>query len=42
MPSKKTVCLGGGSAYFRRALPDLVVMAGLGGSEVVLYDIDVE
>ena len=42
MACKKIVCLGGGSAYFARALPDLVVAEGLSGSEIVLYDIDHE
>jgi len=42
MPSKKIVCLGGGSLYFARALPDIAVVEGLAGSEVVLYDIDRE
>jgi alpha-galactosidase len=42
MPSKKIACLGGGSMYFARALPDLVVVPGLAGSELVLYDIDLE
>ena len=42
MPSKKIVCLGGGSLYFCRALPDLMVTEGLSGSEIVLYDIDRE
>ena len=42
MPSKKIVCLGGGSMYFRRALADLAVTEGLAGSEIALYDIDVE
>jgi len=42
MPSKKIVCLGGGSGYFIRALGDIVVMPGLAGSEITLYDIDME
>jgi alpha-galactosidase len=42
MSSKKIVCLGGGSLYFRTALADLVVTEGLAGSEIVLYDIDPE
>lgn len=42
MPTKKIACLGGGSLYFTRALPDLAVTQGLAGSEVVLYDIDLE
>ncbi len=40
MPGKKIACLGGGSLYFTRALPDLAVTAGLAGSEIALYDID--
>jgi alpha-galactosidase len=40
--SKKIVCLGGGSLYFRRAVPDLLVNPDLAGSEIVLYDIDRE
>jgi alpha-galactosidase len=42
MPSKKIVCLGGGSGYFIRALGDMVVVPGLAGSEITLYDIDME
>lgn len=42
MPSKKIVCLGGGSSYFAGALGDLAVRKGLKGSEIVLYDIDIE
>lgn len=42
MPSKKIVCLGGGSGYFARALSDIVIMPGLAGSEITLYDIDLE
>jgi alpha-galactosidase len=42
MPSRKIVCLGGGSRYFTRALGDLAVAEGLAGSEITLYDIDVE
>ena len=40
--SKKIVCLGAGSLYFRRAMPDLLVSEDLAGSEIVLYDIDEE
>ncbi|MEA3401398.1 MAG: hypothetical protein U9R79_09190 [Armatimonadota bacterium] len=40
--TKKIVCLGGGSLYFRRAVPDLLVNEDLAGSEIVLYDIDLE
>lgn len=42
MPSKKIVCLGGGSFYFRDVLADLVTKEGLRESEIVLYDIDTE
>ena len=42
MATRKIVCLGGGSLYFTRALPDLVLSEDLGGSEIVLYDIDGE
>ena len=42
MPAKKIVCLGGGSLYFRRAIPDLLLSQDLEGSELVLYDIDSE
>ncbi len=40
--SKKIACLGGGSIYFKRAVPDLLVHDDLAGSEIVLYDIDLE
>ena len=42
MASKKIVCLGGGSDYFAHVLSDLVVVRELGGSEIVIYDIDRE
>ena len=42
MPSKKIVCLGAGSLYFPRALGDIAITPGLGGSEITLYDIDGE
>jgi len=42
MPNKKIACLGGGSGYFARALPDLAVTPGLAGSDVALYDIELE
>ena len=42
MSAVKIVCLGGGSLYFRRALPDLLLSEDLAGSEIVLYDIDAE
>jgi len=40
--SKKIVCLGAGSGYFRRALADLAVTEGIAGSEITLYDLDYE
>jgi alpha-galactosidase len=40
--AKKIVLLGAGSMYFSRVLPDLAMMEGLKGSEIVLYDIDRE
>jgi len=40
--NKKIVCLGGGSGYFTRALADLAVTEGIGGSEIIIYDIDYE
>jgi len=42
MAVRKIVCLGGGSLYFARALPDLLLSDDLAGSEVVIYDIDSE
>ena len=42
MPSKKIACLGAGSRYFRRALGDIIVVESLAGSEITLYDIDME
>jgi alpha-galactosidase len=42
MPSKKIVCLGGGSGYFTRALGDIIATPGLAESEITLYDIDME
>jgi len=42
MPSKKIVCLGAGSRYFTRALADIAVTEGVSGSEITLYDIDME
>ena len=42
MAHKKIVCLGAGSAYFRSVLSDLAVAEGLAGSEITLYDIDLE
>ncbi len=40
MASTKIACLGAGSIYFARALPDLALVPGIAGSEVTLYDID--
>ena len=43
MPAKKIVCLGGVEAYISAvAIPDLLLSQDLGGSELVLYDIDKE
>jgi len=42
MPSKRIVCLGGGSTYFHWAMTDLVSQSQLAGSEIVLYDLDAE
>ena len=42
MPSKRIVCLGGGSTYFHWAMTDLVSQSPLAGSEIVLYDLDAE
>ena len=42
MSANKIVCLGGGSLYFRRAVPDLLLREDLAESEIVLYDIDAE
>jgi len=39
MSSHKIVCLGAGSLYFRRAIPDLLMAEDLAGSELVLYDL---
>lgn len=40
--AKKITCLGAGSLYFLRAIPDLLLSPDLAGSELVLYDIDAE
>jgi alpha-galactosidase len=40
--TKKIVCLGAGSLYFPHAIPDLLTREELAGSEIVLYDLDVE
>ena len=42
MNDRKIVCLGAGSLYFRRAIPDLLMCEGLSGSELVLYDVVTE
>jgi alpha-galactosidase len=40
--TKKIACLGSGSRYFAHTLADLVVVEGLAGSALALYDIDHE
>ncbi len=40
--ARKIVCLGGGSNYFIHVIPELLIQQDLGGSEIVLYDIDLE
>lgn len=42
MSTKKIVFLGGGSLYFTRLLPDLLLNKDLENSELTLYDIDHE
>lgn len=42
MASKKVVCLGGGSLYFSHVLSDLAATAGLAGSDITLYDLDLQ
>ena len=42
MPSRKIACLGGGSLYFPRLLNDIALEPDLAGSELVLYDLDLE
>ena len=42
MASVKIVGVGGGSLYFPGALGDLALAGDLAGSEVVLYDLDLE
>ena len=42
MPSKKIVCLGGGSLQCSELFGDLAIIRELKGSEIVLYDIDKE
>jgi alpha-galactosidase len=40
MHSLKIACLGGGGLYFKQALLDLILEKKLGGSEIVLYDLN--
>lgn len=42
MAERKITCLGAGSLYFLRAIPDLLVSPEIAGSEIVLYDIEQE
>ena len=42
MAGKKIVCLGGGALYFIRVIRDFAINKGLQGSELVLYDLDLE
>ncbi len=42
MAATKIACVGAGSRYYRRALPDLLVTEDLAESEIVLYDLDGE
>ena len=42
MPTKRIACLGGGSLHFTSAIPDLLLAPDLTGSEIVLYDIELE
>ena len=42
MATVKIACLGGGSLYFPHVMADLTMNPELGGSEIVLYDIDAE
>jgi len=42
MASKKIACLGAGSLYFMKAIPDIILADGLSGSEICLYDIERE
>jgi alpha-galactosidase len=42
MAVRKIVCLGAGSLYFARAMPDFVLSQDLAGSEIVMYDLDCE
>ena len=40
MMAKKIACIGSGSLFFVRAIPDILLNDQLAGSELVLYDID--
>jgi len=42
MKARKIVGLGGGSLFFTRAMPDLLLSEDLAGSQFVLYDIDAD
>jgi len=42
MPSKKIVCLGGGGGYFGGVIHDLIINEELKGSEIAVYDINME
>jgi alpha-galactosidase len=42
VPATKITCLGAGSLYFPRALGDIAITPGLSGSEITLYDIDLD
>lgn len=42
MPNLKIACLGAGSFYFSRALGDIAITSALAGSELALYDIDLD
>ena len=39
MSAKKIACLGGGSFYYPRLLPEILACDELSGSEIALYDI---
>ncbi|UCH32924.1 MAG: hypothetical protein JSV65_09970 [Armatimonadota bacterium] len=42
MPHKRIACLGGGGLYFAGVLGDIAITAGLAGSEIAIYDLDLE
>lgn len=42
MAVKKIACIGGGSLFFTDAIGGLAKVSGLNGSELVLYDLDLE